>query len=59
VIQNKLPAKLKDYGSFPCLIGNVLINRALCELGSSVSLMPLFLCEKLELGEMRPTTISL
>ena len=59
MIQNKLPTKLKDYGSFPCLIGNVLNNRALCELGSSVSLMPLSLCEKLELGEMRPTTISL
>ena len=60
-IQNKLPAKLKDPGSFsiPCLIGNVSINRALCDLGSSVSLMPLSLCEKLELGEMRPTTISL
>jgi len=60
-IQNKLPAKLKDPGSFsiPCLIGNVSINRALSDLGSSVSLMPLSLCEKLELGEMRPTTISL
>jgi len=53
--------KLKDPGSFsiPCLIGNISINCALCDLGSSVSLMPLSLCEKLELGEMRPTTISL
>ena len=61
VIQNKLPAKLKNLRSFsiPCLIGNVSINRALCDLRSSVSLMPLSLCEKLELGEMRPTTISL
>jgi len=60
-IQSKLPAKLKDPRSFliPCLIGNVSINRALCDLGSSVSLMPLCLCEKLELGEMSPTTISL
>ena len=32
---------------------------SLCDLGSSVSLMPLSLCEKLELGELRPTTISL
>jgi len=45
VIQNKLPAKFKDLGSFsiPYLIGNVSINRALCDLGSSVCLMP-FLC---------------
>ena len=35
------------------------IECALCDLGSSVSLMPLFLREKLDLGEMRPTTISL
>jgi len=60
-IQNKLLAKLKDPNSFsiPYLIGNVPINRALCDLGSSVSLMHLSLCEKLELGELRPTTISL
>jgi len=60
-IQNKLPAKLKDPASFSilCLIGNLPINRALCDLGSSVSLMPLSLCEKIELGELRLTTISL
>jgi len=60
VIQNKLPAKLKDPGSFsiPCLIGNVSINRALCDLWSSVSLMPFCLYKTLGLGEMRPTTIS-
>jgi len=61
VIQNKLPAKLKDPDSFliPCLIGNVLLDCALCDLRSSVSLMPLSLCEKLGLGEIRLTTISL
>ena len=61
VMLNKLLAKLKDPESFsiPYLIGNVSINRALCDLGSSVSLMPLSLCEKLELGKMRLTTISL
>jgi len=37
----------------------VLIDRALCDLGSGVSLMPLSMCKKLELGEIRPTTISL
>jgi len=61
VIQNKLPAKLRNHGSFSihCLIRNVLINRALCDLRLSVSLMPLSLCKKLELEEIRPTTISL
>ena len=35
------------------------INCGLCDLGLSVSLIPLSRCEKLELGELRPTTISL
>jgi len=61
VIQNKLPAKLKDPDSFsiPCLIGSMHIDRALYDLGSSMSLIPLSMCKKLELGEIRPTTISL
>ena len=48
-IQNKLPARLKDPSGFPipCLIGNVPINCALCDLGSSVSLMALSLCKKI------------
>ena len=40
-IQNKLPSKLKDPDSFYilCLIGNVCIDHALCDLSASVSLM--------------------
>ena len=42
VVLNQLLAKLKDPGNFsiPCTIGNVTTDRALCDLGSSVSLMP-------------------
>ncbi|XP_057994381.1 uncharacterized protein LOC110671527 [Hevea brasiliensis] len=61
ILQNKLPPKLKDLGSFsiPCHIGETSIERALCDLGASVSLMPLFICEKLKVGDLKPTTISL
>ncbi|XP_058003695.1 uncharacterized protein LOC131180099 [Hevea brasiliensis] len=61
ILQNKLPSKLKDPGSFsmPCLIGNMNIDKALCDLRASVSLMPLCICEKLNVGELRPITISL
>ena len=61
VVQNKLPTKLKDSDSFciPCLIENVSIDRALRDLGSSVSLMPYSIFEKLDRGELRPTNISL
>lgn len=34
-------------------------DRALCDLGASVSLMPLFVCRKLDIGDMKPTIISL
>ncbi|XP_078179610.1 uncharacterized protein LOC144573733 [Carex rostrata] len=61
VLQNKLPRKLKDPGSFsiPCVIGNTKFERALCDLGVSVSFMPLSVFEKLGLGELEPTRISL
>ncbi|KAJ9135078.1 hypothetical protein P3X46_032297 [Hevea brasiliensis] len=61
ILQNKLPPKLKDPGSFSisCIISNKKIDKALCDLGASVSLMPLSICKKLEIGELKPTTISL
>ncbi|XP_058003988.1 uncharacterized protein LOC110659532 [Hevea brasiliensis] len=61
ILQNKLPPKLKDPESFSisCHIGETSIERALCDLGASVSLMPLSICEKLKVGDLKPTTISL
>jgi len=61
VVLNQLPAKLKDLDSFsiPCTIGNVSIDRALCDLGSSVSLIPYTMLKRLGLGELTPTGIFL
>ncbi|KAJ8756040.1 hypothetical protein K2173_024587 [Erythroxylum novogranatense] len=61
ILQNKLPPKLQDPGSFsiPCQIGTTTIGKALCDLGASVSLLPLSICQKLDIGELKPTTISL
>ncbi|XP_052186815.1 uncharacterized protein LOC127797704 [Diospyros lotus] len=61
VIQKKLPPKLRDPGSFsiPCTIDDIDFSKALCDLGASVSLMPLFVCRKLGLEEIQPTTIYL
>ncbi|XP_058746214.1 uncharacterized protein LOC131619091 [Vicia villosa] len=46
IIQNNMPPKLKDPGSFsiPCVIGKFVIDKTLCDLGASVSLMPLSIC---------------
>ena len=61
ILQEKLPQKLKDLGSFtlPCTIGNSFFNKVLCDLDASINLMPLSVCRKLGLGEMKQTTISL
>ncbi|XP_050876353.1 uncharacterized protein LOC127080064 [Lathyrus oleraceus] len=51
IIQNQMPPKLKDpvIFSIPCVIGKFLIDKALCDLGASVSLMPLSISERLNL----------
>nr|XP_027062041.1 uncharacterized protein LOC113688428 [Coffea arabica] len=61
IIQNKLPPKLKDPGSFTvhCTIGNVEFSKALCDLGASVSLIPLTVARQLGLKELKRTNISL
>ncbi|XP_050920131.1 uncharacterized protein LOC127137747 [Lathyrus oleraceus] len=61
IIQNNMPHKLKDPGSFsiPCVIRKFIIDKALCDLGASVSLIPLSTCEKLNMGELRLAKMSL
>ncbi|XP_075486253.1 uncharacterized protein LOC142525853 [Primulina tabacum] len=61
ILQRKLPQKLKDLGSFtiPCVIGGSRVNRALCDLGASINLMPFSIYRTLELGEVKPSTITL
>nr|GEX16855.1 hypothetical protein [Tanacetum cinerariifolium] len=61
ILLNKLLSKEKDPGSFtiPCDIGHLHINNALADLGSSISLMPYTMYEKLGLGEPKLTKMSL
>ena len=61
VIQQKLPAKMKDHGSFTisCSIGKHEFKKALCDSGASINLMPLSVVQRLNLGELTPTTIAL
>ncbi|KAK8698039.1 hypothetical protein V6N13_114171 [Hibiscus sabdariffa] len=57
----ELPMKKKDPGSFiiPCSIGNNFMGNALCDLGSSVNLMPKAMFKKLGIGIEKPTTVIL
>ncbi|XP_021986440.1 uncharacterized protein LOC110882825 [Helianthus annuus] len=61
VVLNKLPEKLTDPGIFtiPCLFGSNTNTRALADLGASINLMPFSLHEKLDLGELSPTRMTL
>ncbi|XP_050919816.1 uncharacterized protein LOC127137392 [Lathyrus oleraceus] len=61
IAENKLAKKEKDPQSFsiPCVLGNHVIDKSLLVLGASVSLMPLAVCNRLNLGEMQLTRMSL
>ncbi|KAI3816628.1 hypothetical protein L1987_16331 [Smallanthus sonchifolius] len=61
VVLNKLPEKLMDPGIFtiPCLFGSDTQCRALADLGASINLMSFSLYEKLDLGELSPTRMTL
>ena len=61
IISNKLPLKRKHLGSLtiPCSVGNLKFQRALCDSGASINLMPLSVYRKLGLGEAKPTSIKL
>ena len=61
IIQQKLPEKLKDLGSFtiPCIIREHTFSKALCDLEASINLMPFLVAKKLNLGEITPIALSL
>ncbi|XP_010246432.1 PREDICTED: uncharacterized protein LOC104589722 [Nelumbo nucifera] len=61
ILLNKLPQKLKDPGSFtiPFTIGSLKINKALCDLGANINLIPYSVFKKLGLSEPRPTRVAL
>ncbi|XP_070016524.1 uncharacterized protein [Nicotiana sylvestris] len=61
ILQNKLPQKLGDSSSFtiPCSLGGVYFEKALCNSGASINLMPFSIFRKLNLGEMKDIGVSL
>ena len=61
IIQQKLPAKMKDPGSFtiPCSIWKYEFKKSLCDSSASINLMPLSVVQRLSLGELTPTVITL
>ncbi|GKB55599.1 reverse transcriptase domain-containing protein [Tanacetum coccineum] len=60
MIQNKVPPKLRDLGSFliPCNFNKNFSCNDLADLGASINLMPYSLCAKLSLETLKPTKMS-
>ena len=61
LVQLKLPQKKQDPGKFliPCTIGTMTFEKALCDLGSGINLMPLSVIEKLRIYGVQAAKISL
>ncbi|GKE71545.1 zinc finger, CCHC-type containing protein [Tanacetum coccineum] len=59
ILEDSLPPKEKDPGSFtiPCYINNNCFEKALADLGASVSVMPYSIFTNLGLGELAPTKL--
>ncbi|GJX38323.1 reverse transcriptase domain-containing protein [Tanacetum coccineum] len=60
MIQNKVPPKLRDPGSFlfPCNFNKTFSCNALTDLGVSINLMPYSLYAKLSLETLKPAKMS-
>jgi len=60
ILQNKLLPKLKHKSFFiTCSISEIFIDPALCDLKTSVSLMPLFICKNIQVDDLKLTTVSI
>ena len=61
IIQCKTPVKYKDPGcpTISVNIGGTCVEKALLDLGASVNLLPYSMYKQLELGELKPTSITL
>ena len=61
IIQCKCPLKYKDPGcpTISVMIGETSVEKALLDLGASVSLLPYSVYKQLGLGELKPTSITL
>jgi hypothetical protein len=61
ILHNNNALKYKDPGcpTISCFIGEHKIERALLDLGASVNLLPYSVFQSLNLGELKPTSVTL
>ncbi|GJX06769.1 reverse transcriptase domain-containing protein [Tanacetum coccineum] len=61
ILLNKVPEKLKDPVKFliPCLLQDLEVCNSLADSGASINLVPLLMYEKLGIGPLKPTRMTL
>ena len=61
IIQKNMSQKMQDLRSFtmPCTIRNFEFDKALCDSGVSINLMPLLVVKRVILRELSPTRMHL
>jgi len=61
ILQLKTPLKYKDPGcpTISCIIGSQRVDQTPLNLGASVNLLPYSVYQQLELGELKPTRVTL
>ena len=58
IVQHRLPLNPGSV-TIPCSIGEVNVGKALIDLGASINLMPLSMCQRLGELEIMPTRMTL
>ncbi|GJU79917.1 reverse transcriptase domain-containing protein [Tanacetum coccineum] len=61
ILLNKVPEKLEDPKKFliPCILQDLKVCNSLADSGASINLMPLSIYEKLRIGSLKPTQMTL
>ncbi|GJX63685.1 reverse transcriptase domain-containing protein [Tanacetum coccineum] len=61
ILLNKVPEKPEDPGKFliPCILQDLEVYNSLADSGASINLMPLSIYEKLRVGPLKPTRMTL
>ncbi|GKC87446.1 reverse transcriptase domain-containing protein [Tanacetum coccineum] len=61
ILLNKVPKKLGDPKKFliPCVLQDLEVCSSLADAGASINLMPLSIYEKLRIGPLKPTRMTL
>ncbi|CAN6454483.1 unnamed protein product [Victoria cruziana] len=61
IVQRRIPAKMADPGTpiIPCVLGNIHIERVLLDLGASMNVLHRFFYDALQLGKLKPTTMTI